>query len=245
VKAFTLLELLVVICAIGLTAALSLPAINKSLQAGRKAKEIGAIKSLITAYNTYTADNDGILLKSYDRNGTANNISGALMEGEDMHEAHRWPWRLAPYFNYGFYNTTHINDIELYIRSKGGLSQAYLVSVIPSFGLNLLCGGNDYESSKNKLTVATRAVQVAKPSLFVAFVSSRSQAIGEKFEGFYYVEPPTVNPRYSKSSSPKSTGYISARYNDKAVVAFLGGNVQVVPYSDLVTNKTYWSVEGQ
>lgn len=244
-KAFTVIELLVAVTIIALLAGLGLPALNSALDQGKKAKEIGAAKSLITAYNTYAADNDGILMKSYDKNGTAYDNSGKLLEGEDSHEAHRWPWRLAPYFNYNFYSASHINSVKSYIENKGGLSQTYLISVIPSLGLNILCGGNDYESNRSKLAVASRAVQVAKPSMFVAFVSARSQAVGEKFEGFYYVEPPTGATRYNSRSSPKSTGYISARYKDNAVVAFLGGNVALIPYSDLVTNKTYWNIDGQ
>jgi hypothetical protein len=217
-------------------ASLSLPAIDKALQAGKKAKEISALKGLIVAYNTYSADNNNVLLKSYDMNGVANDINGNEMSGEDRHEAHRWPWRLAPYFNYGFYSTTHVNDIERYIRSKGGLSQTYLVSVMPSFGLNINCGGNDYENKSTN--VAYTYVQASKPSQFVAFVSSRSSAAGEKYEGFYYTEVPKLSI-YTSSSSPKSTGYVSARYNSKAVVAFLGGNVSVMNYSDL-TNTNLW-----
>ena len=172
-KAFTLVELIITIAVIGLLAALTAPALNSALQAGRKAKEIGAIKSLIVAYNTYSSDNNNVLLKSYDQNGTAVNESGGIMEGEDSHEAHRWPWRLAPYFNYGFYTTTHVNDAELAIKVAGGISQRYLVSVIPSFGLNIYCGGNDYEGASLRNNTAYNYNQVAKPSLFVAFVSSK------------------------------------------------------------------------
>jgi len=245
VKAFTLVELLVTVAIIGLLAGLGIPAINQAFQAGKKAKEIGALKSLIVAYNSYTADNNGKLLKSYDLNGTALDINGNPIGGEDSHEAHRWPWRLAPYFNYGFYSSTHVNDIESYIKSQGGLTQTYLVSVIPSFGLSLNCGGNDYEGSKIKTFIATHANQVAKPSQFIAFVSSRSMAVGKRYEGFYYVEQPKSSAIYDHKSNPKSSGYISARYNSQAVVAFLGGNVSVIPYNDLVTNKTYFNVDGQ
>ena len=57
-KAFTLVELLVVISIVGLLAGLGVPALNNALQAGKKAKEVSSIKSLITAYNTYSADNN-------------------------------------------------------------------------------------------------------------------------------------------------------------------------------------------
>lgn len=237
-KAFTLVELLVTLSVIGLLAALGLPALNSALQAGRKAKEVGAIKSLITAYNTYSADNNNMLMKSYDKDGVATDANGREMSGEDLHEAHRWPWRLAPYFNYGFYTTTHVNDAELSIKAAGGLSQTYLVSVIPSFGLNINCGGNDYEGNSLKTSVSNYN-QVNKPSQFIAFVSSRSSAMGKKYEGFYYTEIPKVS-KWSKDSSPKSTGYVSARYSGNAIVAFLGGNVSIMNYNQL-TNSALWT----
>lgn len=240
-KAFTIVELLVAVSIIGLLSALGIPAIKSAMDAGKKAKELAALKGLLIAYNTYSGDNNGQLLKSYDQYGSALDINGNPIGGEDSHEAHRWPWRLAPYFNYSFYDTTHVNDIESYIKSQGGLSQTYLVSVIPSFGLSLYCGGNDYEGSKTKSTIATHINQVAKPSQFIAFVSSRSTAVGKRYEGFYYVEQPRSSAKYDSKSNPKSTGYISARYNDNAVVGFLAGNISVMPYKDLATNRVIWS----
>lgn len=237
-KAFAIVELLVAVTIVGLLAALGTPAIRAALQEGKKANEIAALKSLITAYNLYTADNGGKLLKSYDRNGTATDINGTPMSGEDSHEAHRWPWRLAPYFNYGFYNTTHVNEVGTYIKEQGGLSQTYLVSVIPSFGLNVNCGGNDYESSRIQISAAEYISQITKPSQYIAFVSSRSIAVGKRFEGFYYVAKPTISV-WDARSNPRLTGYISARHNRQAVVAFLGGNISLVEYSKL-TNSVFW-----
>lgn len=238
-KAFTIVEMLVAITIIGLLVGLSVPAINQALQSGKKAKEVGAIKSLIIAYNTYSSDNNNILMKSYDLNGAANDINGSPIGGEDSHEAHRWPWRLAPYFNYGFYSTTHVNESEATIKAAGGLSQTYLVSVIPSFGLSIYCGGNDYEGPGIKNNVAFNYNQVSKPSRFIAFVSSRSMAVGKRYEGFYYVDIPK-SFKYDSKGNPKSSGYISARYNQHAVVAFLGGNVQIMPFTEL-TNKVLWT----
>lgn len=237
-KAFTIIELLVAVTIVGLLAGLGVPAINSALQAGKKAKEISALKNLIIAYNSYSTDNNNFLMKSYDKTGTANDINGNSIGGEDSHEAHRWPWRLAPYFNYGFYSTTHVNDIEAYIKSQGGLTQTYLVSVIPSFGLSLYCGGNDYEG-KAQHPIATNINQVQKPSQFIAFVSSRSIAIGKRYEGFYYVDIPR-SQKYDSKGNPKSSGNVSARYNEQAVVAFLGGNVSLVDYKELL-DKKYWT----
>lgn len=238
-KAFTLIELLVSITIIGLLLSLGIPSLINMSNEGKKVKEIAALKSLIVAYNSYAADNNNSLIKSYDKDGKAYDINGnSIGGGVESHEAARWPWRLAPYFNYNFYNTTHVNKSGEYIKSQGGLSQTYLVSVIPSFGLNVYLGGNDYESIPNHL-IASNLNQVSKPSQTIAFVSSRSMAAGQRFEGFYYVTLPRHKGKYDSKSNPKSTGYISARYNSSAVAAFVGGNVQVISYSN-ISNTNYW-----
>ena len=251
-KAFTLVELLIVIGIIGILAGLGIPALNQASMAGKKAADIAACKTTITAYLAYSADNEGTLLKGYDNSGTAYDANGRLMGGEDSHEAHRWPWRLAPYFDYSFFSSTHVNEVKSYIESQGGISQAYLVSVMPSIGLNAnFIGGNDYTSFSvlnRKGLVATKLIQVSKPASTVTFVTSRSEAIGKKYRGFYYVDSPTYPSKwavkYNDLGNPRTTGYVSARYNENAVVAFLDGHVSVTPYKDL-NDMRLWAPEAQ
>ena len=247
-KAFTIVELLVVISILGVLAALGMPAYKKASDAGKKAADVAACKTVVTAYLTHAADNEGILMKGYDASGTAFDSNGRLMSGEDAHEAHRWPWRLAPYFNYGFLGGTHVNEAKDFIASQGGISQAYLVSVLPSVGLNAnFIGGNDYTSfaSLNKKgLVATRLVQVPQPGNTVAFVTTRSEAVGKRYRGFYYADAPAYPGKwfikYDDLSSPRTTGYVSARYNGNAVVAFLDCHVIIMPYNQLSDMKL-WS----
>ena len=248
VKAFTLVEMLVVISILGLLSALALPAYKKASDAGKKAADVAACKTTVTAYLTHAADNEGILMKGYDATGTAYDSQGRVMSGEDAHEAHRWPWRLAPYFNYGFLGGTHVNEAKVFITSQGGVSQTYLVSVLPSVGLNAnFIGGNDYTSfaSLNKKgLVVTRLVQVPQPALTVAFVSTRSEAVGKRYRGFYYADAPAYPGKwaikYDDLSNPRASGYVSARYNGNAVAAFLDGHVSIMPYTEL-NNMKLWS----
>jgi type II secretory pathway pseudopilin PulG len=242
-KAFTLVESLVVVCVIGILLGVGLPVLSKSLDAGKKVKEVSAIKNLITAYNLYSSDNNNLLIKSYDLNGTAFDINGRQIGGEESHESHRWPWRLAPYFNYDFYGCTLVNEAARYIKKQGGLTQTYLVSVLPSFGLNIYLGGNDYEGMQYQNRIASSLVQVTRPSQTIAFVSSRSMAVGERFEGFYYVDVPKNKSKYDPRSNPKSTGYISARYSGNAIVAFLNGNVSILEYHELTDSKKWYPLE--
>lgn len=247
-KAFTLVELLVSITIISLLAAFGIPAYQQAVIAGKKSADVAACKTAVTAYLSYSADNEGVLMKGYDLLGTAYDSNGRLMEGEDAHEAHRWPWRLAPYFNYSFLGGTHVNESKSFIQSQGGISQTYLVSVLPSVGLNAnYIGGNDYTSfaSLNKKgLVATKLVQVPKPGNTVAFVTTRSEAVGKRYRGFYYADAPFYPgkwvTKYDDLSNPKATGYVSARYNGNAVVAFLDGHVVIMSYAELNDMKL-WS----
>ena len=251
-KAFTLVELLVVFGIVGVLVALGLPTYKQATNAGKQAADIAACKTTIAAYLTYSADNDGTLLKGYDNTGTAYDANGRLMQGEDSHEAHRWPWRLAPYFSYGLLGGTHVNEARSYIESQGGISQAYLVSVMPSVGLNAnFIGGNDYTTFSvlnKKGLVATKLVHISRPASIVAFVTSRSEAVGKKYRGFYYVDSPAYPSRwavkYNDLSNPRTTGYVSARYNENAVVAFLDGHVSAMTYKDL-NDMRLWSPEAQ
>lgn len=243
-KAFTLVELLVSIAIIGLLVSMSLPAYKSVLLATKKSSDISAGKQLITAFNSHLADNNNVFMKPYDINGYAKDASGNEMGGEDSHEAHRWPWRLAPYLNYGMYGSVLVNESETFVKSQGGLSQTYLVSVIPSLGMNNYLGGNDYSGpSAVNVNVAVNALQVPRPSKMIVFITSRSEAVGKKYRGFYYVMPPTT-PSYNDESSAKSTGYISARYNSNAVAAFLDGHIEVIQFKEL-TNKAYWLKNSQ
>jgi prepilin-type processing-associated H-X9-DG protein len=137
-----------------------------------------------------------------------------------------------------------VNESKSFIQSQGGLSQTYLVSVIPSLGMNNYLGGNDYSGpSPVSVNVAINALQVPKPARMIVFCTSKSEAVGKKYRGFYYVMPP-VNPNYNDDGTSKNYGYISARYNGNAVAAFLDGHVETLRFSDL-TNKTYWMKTAQ
>jgi Type II secretory pathway, pseudopilin PulG len=64
-RAFTLLELCLCLAAVGLIAALLLPAFNTSLVRARSVKCMNNLKQLGAAINLYAADNDGYLPQSW------------------------------------------------------------------------------------------------------------------------------------------------------------------------------------
>lgn len=248
-RGFTLVELLVAFVVGALLLGLAQSGYSRALSASRRTAEVAAGKTLITAYLAAAADNQGILMKAYDAQGVAYDSTGNLMSGEDDHAAHRWVWRLAPYLNYQLYGSVLVNQQAKLIQDLGGLTQTYMISAVPSFGLNAgFVGGNDYDEKLRKLETMGQCItrlNQAVPSV-IAFVSARSQAVGQNYEGFYYVTSPTYPnnwaSKYNPKGNPRASGYVSARYDQKAVVARLDGGVEVLSFDDL-RDMRRWSKE--
>src|ERR1043165_8936768 len=94
-RGFTLLELLVVITIIGILAGLIFPVSNALQRRGRMMREMSAARHLMTAYSSAATQNDGVLIKGYDKNSQVITLpSGKTLEGE---MCCRYPWRLAPF----------------------------------------------------------------------------------------------------------------------------------------------------
>lgn len=249
--AFTLVELLACLVTVALLVGLAQSGYSRVLSASRKTAEVAAAKSLVMAYLASANDNQGLLMKAYDSTGEAVDSQGNPMSGEDNHAAHRWVWRLAPYLNYQLYGSVLVNQQIKVIEDLGGLSQTYMISAIPSFGMNAgFVGGNDYDEKLRKLEAngecITRLSQATATT--IAFVSARSQAVGKDYEGFYYVTSPTYpsvwSAKYNPKGNPKTSGYVSARYNESAVVARLDGGVEVLSYEELKDMRR-WSKSAQ
>ncbi len=78
---FTLIELLVVVAIIALLASIILPVMGMMRNKGAMVKELHAGKQIMVAYHGYTAANNNVLLKGYDKN--AGEVAGT----------NKKPWR--------------------------------------------------------------------------------------------------------------------------------------------------------
>ena len=141
-KAFTLVELLVVIAVIGLLVGLATPVLGRARLAGQQASETAAAKSLITAYLAAAQDQNGVLLKGYDEDGAATDSHGNEFQAGSS-QASRWPWRLAPYLNYQLEGAILVNE-RANSLDPNDPNQSYLVSASPSLGMNsYFVGGHE------------------------------------------------------------------------------------------------------
>ena len=219
--AFTLIELLVVIAVVAVLAAIAVPVLANSSQSARRASEAAAARSISTAMQMYASENNGAVLPGY---ATTTGVTGSQGEALSGEKAKRYPWRLAPFLGGDTKNSFLASGQK--IDDGGNLS--YLISLVPSFGMNTRFVGGDESQSPNPFNrrLATRFVQqggvtrmsqVVRPSQMIAFVSASYDGSmgGEKQPGFFKVDYPDRNVDFRHAG-------------EKALVVFLDGHTEML-----------------
>lgn len=194
--------------------------------------EIGAARSLTAALIMASDDNGGRLPYGFDGTKSSLQIDGSGFRGKAVHgeAAHRYPWRLAPYFGYKFEGNTVIDrSLEYTLKNK----DTYLLSLMPSLGMNVYnVGGFVEQGEREPIDGAIRQMSEAyAPEQTIAFVSARisHKGIDGIAPGFHMVTPP-VTPGGDWANDydpevPSSWGNIDLRHGGKAVVGYLDGSV--------------------
>jgi prepilin-type N-terminal cleavage/methylation domain-containing protein/prepilin-type processing-associated H-X9-DG protein len=222
---FTLIELLVSIGIATVLASLLFVGVKSFLDSGKKAAEINAGRTLINAFQSFTADNGGKIIKAMDpKPGRVIDNKGKPVMS---HAARRWPWRLAPYFNYDV-NTLLVNNKDAADPKNPMFS--YLVTVFPTFGMNGTFVGGKFgtplapdnpRNSRGNFCVTTVAGAVT-PSKLIVFTSAKMQ--GEMPPG---TEGPKTGCFDVCAPGFGATGEVHYKYSDKAVVAYFDGHVEL------------------
>ncbi len=231
VHGFTLIEILAVVAVLGLLMGLALPVLGKARESGQKAAEVSAARALITAFQTYASDNGGYYLPGYQDPGRdvvlRNDKGGAI---SDTHARSRYAWRIAPYVDYDISGVLLVNNTSK--APAGDAMYDYKVSVYTTLGMNTTFVGGDYSSGarlrpddrRTQAQLGNFCVQnihqAIKPSSLIVFASAGSSMNGRPEAGRYAVDP------LSLRSANK--GHLDFRYGGKAVVACLGGNVEMI-----------------
>lgn len=233
-SAFTLLELLVVVAIIAVLSSLGYAGTRVALLSAAKTREIGAAKSLISAYSAYATENDGYLLPAND--ATIGVIELPNGDGVSGPAAQRYPFRLAPYFDYKFNGTILVNRNA----SQVDADNHYLVSLYPALGMNhQFVGGSRTNSGQGGSKEILTSMSQAGSSLIVFISASNGDVGAGKIDGYCNVEPPKLSSnnwksaKWTSESSSKDYGHVDARYNGKAVCAFLDGAVNVFGIEEL------------
>lgn len=239
---FSLVELLVTIGIICVLAVLGTGAFQGALDKGRMVKETTAAKNLINAYTLSAGDNDGRYMPGMDY--TVNSV-WFEPQGKNLtmiHLANRYPFRLAPYFNYSLNGTILLNrnvsQIEKMSPSGNPLHE-YVISTYPAFGMNYWFVGGcvaDDGTLSYPQDCLSRSSQTAS---LLAFASGGAMAGTTKVDGYNILTPPKlegdrwVNASWTKNANPGNYGNVDARYNGKAVCAYLDGSVRMQSIDEL------------
>lgn len=237
---FTLVEMLVTIVLIAVLGGLGYTCVTKAREKTRTVVEINAARNLVTGYLGYTTENSGLLLPGFKRDSRAANLEGESL-GYPINA--RYAWRLAP-------SVPAIKGIMVYNGNEAVLEQDnrdYRVSVSTNMGLNAtLVGGyfdgGPLDAGSSRLIKAygkffvSNLAEVNDPGQLIAFASARS---GKDAPGYFEVRPPSLtgavwaSGEFSKDSPASSHGFVDFRWDKKAVVASLGGNVELLTESQL------------
>ena len=155
----------------------------------------------------------------------------------------RYPWRLAPY-------APKLDGVFVYNGNEGMIHKSnrdYLVSVHPNLGMNAVFVGGHFGSGSplrpsprlidtvGKFHV-THLSEVEDPAKLVVFASARHESGSV---GNFEVRPPRIlrdewtAGGFDPGSPAGDTGFVDFRWGGRAVVANLGGNVDVLGIEDL------------
>lgn len=250
-RAFTLLEILVVVAIIGMLAGITFPVLTALRKSGDKTREVSAGRQLATAYAAAAADQDGELMAGYASNAEAWDDLGRQVPNP---VCNRYPWRLAKYLHYNIVGTLLVNDQTKIarLREQQG-TYNYLVSLAPTFGMNGMLVGGDFHSimaptalTKRKFGnfCVTRMSQVHNPGRLILFASAHYVTAEEDHYGYHTVEPPNLRAKNWQDQynerEPKSLGYVHLRYDKQAVVVMLDGHVELLN-EDQLRDMRRWS----
>lgn len=247
---------------VGVLGTLTVGAVGKARSHAENMRAVAGAKALITAFQLYSTENNGAYLPGVDRRLSRTNPAYYQGRAVTFSEApHRYPFRLAPYLNDQFQGTIWLGNAEENISKNFGRRGTslwdYGVSVQPSFGMNIEFVGGEVSSNGNYTTKSiqealTHSSDYAKPSTIVFATSgSASVSVGtsnneDERPGWHEIKAPIGwhSMKWKANANPIDYGYVSARFNDKAIVAMLDGSVHMMGVEEM-RDMRLWSKNAQ
>ncbi|MHC5026311.1 MAG: type II secretion system protein [Planctomycetota bacterium] len=265
-RGFTLVEMLTVVGVITLLLGLLLPALSSVRTAGKKTAEFSAARQLMMAYQLYANNNKDQVLPGYkDGLRAVDSVGRSIAEQTTPFVAARYPWRIAPYLDYQF-RGLYTNDQEWELEAMEQVDHEtymYVVSLYPSLGLNATwVGGNQNELGFNGVAMnaygrfyISSTSEARRSDSLIVFASARAEGVdlesGDTLgmtEGYFEVRSPILTAsggdrwveQFHHNVEPGDFGYISPRYQDASVIAFMDGHVDLLGVEE-IRDMRHWS----
>jgi prepilin-type processing-associated H-X9-DG protein len=230
--------MLVVIAVMGLLAGVSVGAYQKAIGKASMGSEMSAAKNLIQAYQSASIESAGRFLPAKDPAATGvKNANGQTITMSEVRS--RYPFRLAPYFNYQMDGTILVNRNEsqiVKIMGSSGFMYDYGLSVFPALGMNrYLVGGSISPNGVVQYSPECIQFSAQADQSVIVFASAGNPDV----DGYEYVTAPYgpggqwTSAKWSKGVDAGNYGHVDGRYNGKAVCAFLDGSVKVLSMDEL------------
>lgn len=231
--AFSLVEILATVSIIGVLGTIGVAAFNGAANQSRMAREVAAGRNLVAAYQAAAADNNGRYLPGMD-----SSVSRVWFEPEQryismVHVPNRYPYRLAPYFDYKLEGTILVNDSKKQIERV--IKGEYGISAFPTFGINYYFVGGAVSRTGSVAYQNECLTHTAGSTSILVFASGGSGEI----DGYNILTPPRLqgtnwsNSPWRDNLDPGIFGNVDARYKGKAVCVFLDGSVRMLSIEEL------------
>lgn len=252
-RAFTLIELLIVIGIIALLAGILLPSLGGARRQARMVRELAAGRQLSGGYLGYAMDNKDALLPGH----IPENIALLDDRGLPLSPAEvvkRWPWRLVAHMDCGVNGSLLVNEQAAALADRGTPLWSYLVSLTPSMGLNYFNLGGDLTAggANNSPGWLRKLDSAITPARMIVFASARSAGEVVPVQGYFKLIPPTKASEhsasgwsggaYSDAGEPAAWGYVHPRWDGRAATVTLDGSCVTLNLAEL-RDMTRWSNE--
>jgi prepilin-type N-terminal cleavage/methylation domain-containing protein/prepilin-type processing-associated H-X9-DG protein len=261
-KAFTLVELLVVVGIVSLLIAIFMPALTRARTAARQIRAAAGLRELLAGYTAYHIDHRGALPFGYPPptvNGVTLEVTAPSGHVFGSPIAERYPWRLVPYVK-DVWSILHNHDAcppapAATDSATEAFDKTYMLSLNPSFGINAVFLGGQYgplfrgfvgpsmDRPNVGKHVAFRASEIRRPTQQIVFTESISKnyPFVEPDTGLHYVTPPragglrwtVTNGRIDVLTSVV-IGVPQGRYGRSTIVGFFDGHVELLAPADLL-----------
>lgn len=219
-RAFTLVELLVVMGIISVLMGVLLPTLGRARAHAREVRSMAGMRELLAGYTAYHEQNRGSLLWGFTPTSVArmtiqvrDPVTGRILTGAEQ-TADRYPWRLLRYVS-NVWPIIHAHDDMPRIPTSATdpFLDFYNLSLTPTYGINAIFlgghresiyGGFMFDSKSSPATywpntgkhVAFKASEIRRASSQIVFADAQIKNFPSlEGKGSHYVTPPIAAGR--------------------------------------------------